>query len=165
MYSILRSSPYKFIIANLISGVISTFCSPACRNHMPAHCWHMTPLPISLSLTCVLQHPLQLGALEIVWWSIACAFCRLHTDPFLTLPLGWFPFPNPQPYSIVSCLFSLNHWHPTGSPVQKIWEKEIFLCVMTACLQKFHLGACPFPVGKYTLYYLVKCHNIFNKLP
>lgn len=32
---------------------------------------------------------------KVVWRSIAYVFCCLHADPFLTLPLGWFPRNHP----------------------------------------------------------------------
>lgn len=129
-------SPQKFITANLICGVTFALRNPACKNHMPAYCWHTTPLPLPLFPNMCSSISLSIRGLrdKVLWRRIACIFDRLHTDPFLTLPLGWFPLTTLQQYTIVSCILSPARWHATESPMPK--RKERNLCVMTACLQQ-----------------------------
>ena len=152
-------SAQKFISANLICGVIFALRNPARRNHMAAYCWHTTPLPLPLSLNMCSLISLSIRGLrdKVLWRRIACIFDRLHTDPFLTLPLGWFPLTTLQQYTIVSCVLSPAGWHATESPVPK--RKERNPCVMTACLQQeitpqlLHIMG---KVSKITLYITVR---------
>lgn len=58
-------SPKKFITANLICGVTFALLNPTCKNHMLHIADIRHPFPFRSSLTCVLQYPSQLEALEI----------------------------------------------------------------------------------------------------
>lgn len=108
---------------------------------------------------------------KVVWRSIAYVFCCLHTDPFLTLPLGWFPRNHPPAvHQCHACLAKFIDMQQ-DLPFQKYHKKKKKIpCVMTACSQQFHLDACCFSICRSTFVYYalwighfdkIKCHNIF----
>lgn len=113
---------------------------------------------------------------KVVWRSIACIFCRLHTDPSLTPPWGWLPRPSFHPHTIAchACLaqFIDMQQNPgfknARKKRKKDWKKEIFPCVMTASLQQCHLAAWCWisfsVIGDVYLYHFVhkvKYHKYF----
>lgn len=147
----------KFITANLICGVTFALRNPACKNHMPAYCWYTTPLSLPLFPNMCSSISLSIRGLrdKVLWRRIACIFDRLHTDPFLTLPLGWFPLTTLQQYTIVSCMLSPARWHATESPVPKrkksLYDDSLFAAGNYPTIAAYH-GK----FSKITLYITVR---------
>lgn len=92
-----------------------------------ADIWH--PFPYSFANMCSSTSLTIRGLLDkVLWRSIACIFCRLHTDPSLTPPRGWLPPYLPPPtHHHLSCMFSPVHWHVAGSLAPQIQKKKYSL--------------------------------------